>query len=625
MLLGRKYPEQKGKFKNSNHMKVHHFLYSAICILLMVISCQKEPQVVKVESVSLNSTSMTMVEGDSQSLTATVSPSNADNKKVSWSSSNSSVASVDDRGTVTAIAPGTATITAKTEDGGKTATCSVTVNSRVIAVESVSLDKTELEIIEGDNATLVATVLPENADNKNVIWTSSDESVATVKDGVVTAIKEGEATITAKTEDGEKTAACSVTVIAKSKVKALCFTADGEQSISLKNEGGNTPSLQYSYNGIDWTDWDYSALSFGTNEHKFVFIRGNNPNGFSQTTEKFSSFSFSTSCKVQCTGNVMHLLNYSEDLTEISNDYCFACLFSVCTSLVTAPELPATTLADYCYWRMFSDCTSLVTAPELPATTLADYCYWRMFSDCTSLVTAPELPATTLAGSCYSNMFGYCTSLVTAPELPATTLADWCYVAMFTCCTSLVNAPELPATTLAEGCYGLMFGYCSSLVTAPELPATTLADWCYNSMFSGCTNLVSAPELPATTLAENCYEQMFYGCTSLVNAPELPATTLADSCYSNMFHSCTSLVSAPDLPATTLDEWCYSFMFSGCTSLNTITCLAEDIYPIYHSVSGWLEGVSSTGTFIKSPNCNSWPRGSSGIPDGWQVVDYTGE
>ena len=469
-------------------MKVHHFLFAAICILLMAISCQKEPQVVKVESVSLNTTSLTLVEGDSQSLTATVSPSNADNKKVSWSSSNSSVATVDDRGTVTAIAPGTATITAKTEDGGKTATCSVTVNSRVISVESVSLDKTELELIEGDKATLVATVLPENADNKNVIWNSSNEEIATVEDGVVTAIKEGEATITAKTEDGEKTATCSVTVIDKSKIKPLCFTADGEQSVSLKNVGGNAPKLQYSYDGNTWTDWDYSALSFGTNEHKFVFIRGNNPNGFSQTTEKYSSFSFSTSCKVQCTGNVMHLLNYSKDLTKIPNSCCFYALFSGCTALIKAPELPATTLADNCYLNMFSGCTSLVTAPELPATTLADMCYYFMFSNCTSLVNAPELPATTLADNCYLNMFSGCTSLVTAPELPATTLADMCYENMFSGCTSLVEAPELPATTLADFCYFRMFHGCSNLNYVKALFETTPSETYTNSWLSGVSS-----------------------------------------------------------------------------------------------------------------------------------------
>ena len=174
-------------------------------------------------------------------------------------------------------------------------------------------------------------------------------------------------------------------------------------------------------------------------------------------------------------------------------------------------------------------------------------CY-SMFSGCTSLTQAPELPATTLESSCYGYMFKECTSLTQAPELPATTLKTFCYGGMFQGCTSLTQAPELPATTLAKGCYGYMFNGCTGLTQAPELPVTTLADVCYASMFRGCTSLTKSPELPATTLASSCYEYMFRDCTSLTQAPDLPATTLADNCYSDMFQGCTSLTQAPELP-----------------------------------------------------------------------------
>ena len=86
-----------------------------------------------------------------------------------------------------------------------------------------------------------------------------------------------------------------------------------------------------------------------------------------------------------------------------------------------------------------------------------------MFSDCTSLTNAPELPATELAEGCYSSMFSDCTSLTKAPELPATELAEGCYSAMFSGCTSLTKAPELPATELVEECYTYMFYACSNL------------------------------------------------------------------------------------------------------------------------------------------------------------------
>ena len=253
--------------------------------------------------------------------------------------------------------------------------------------------------------------------------------------------------------------------------------------------------------------------------------------------------------------------------------------------------------------------------------TLKQYCYCSMFSGCTSLTTAPELPATTLAGNCYRSMFYGCAGLTSAPALPSTTLAEYCYASMFSGCTSLTTAPELPATTLADYCYFYMFSNCTSLATAPELPATTLATYCYQNMFNRCTSLATAPELPATTLATYCYQSMFNRCTSLVTAPELPATTLASNCYHLMFQDCTSLVTAPELPSTTLAEYCYASMFSGCTSLTSITCLATNISASY-CTANWLYDVNSTGTFIKAASMTGWTTGASGIPSGWTVQDY---
>ena len=183
-------------------------------ILLAILSCQKEPETVNVTNITLSSESISLVEGDSQTLTATVSPSNATNKKVIWTSTDGSIASVDN-GKVTALKPGRTTIKATSDDGGKTATCQVTVNARVYNVESVRLDKTSITLTEGDSETLTATVYPDNATNKNVSWKSSDESVATVSNGVVTALKAGTVTITVTTEDGSKTATCQVTVNAR--------------------------------------------------------------------------------------------------------------------------------------------------------------------------------------------------------------------------------------------------------------------------------------------------------------------------------------------------------------------------------------------------------------------------
>ena len=390
-------------------------------------------------------------------------------------------------------------------------------------------------------------------------------------------------------------------------------------------------TIEYSKNGGEWITIESNTYSAGNNfsvvTGDIVQFRGNLKNTGNAAGNTFSSFS-ATTCTFKVYGNIMSLFNSTEFATATTFNYSASTysLFYYCTGLTDASNLllPATTLAHGCYENMFEGCTSLTTAPELPATTLATYCYQYMFGDCTSLTTAPELPATTLAQDCYREMFINCTSLTTAPELPATTLTNYCYYSMFKGCTSLTTAPELPATILAQQCYQNMFASCTSLTTAPSLPATTLAQQCYSNMFSGCTSLTTVPSdlLSATTLANQCYSNMFNGCTGLTTAPALPATTLTQNCYNGMFYGCTSLTIAPELPATTLTQHCYNGMFSRCSSLNYIKCLATDISATYCTY-GWVNGVASSGRFIKDASMTGWTTGTSGIPSNWTVEDAT--
>lgn len=171
---------------------------------------------VAVESVSLDVTTLSLVKGDTESLTATVSPAKATNKKVTWSSSDKSVATVDDSGKVTAVASGTSTITVTTEDGAKTATCVVTVTN---PVTGLTLNKTATSLARGDSETLTYTVTPTDADAYTVSWKSSNADVASVDNtGKITAVGKGTATITVtltRTADQttiEKTCAVTVTV-----------------------------------------------------------------------------------------------------------------------------------------------------------------------------------------------------------------------------------------------------------------------------------------------------------------------------------------------------------------------------------------------------------------------------
>ena len=164
-----------------------------------------------VSGVTLNKSNLTLTVGkDTGSLTATVTPDNATVKNVLWQSSNSDVASVDNNGMITPKSAGSATITTTTVDGKFTATCSVTVG---MPVTGVSLNKTEITIIGKVNTTLQATVSPSTATNKNIIWSSTDEAVATVdSNGIVTPVSEGNADIIVTTTDGAFTARCRVIV-----------------------------------------------------------------------------------------------------------------------------------------------------------------------------------------------------------------------------------------------------------------------------------------------------------------------------------------------------------------------------------------------------------------------------
>ncbi len=176
---------------------------------------ETQTPVVEVESVSLNKSEMTLTEGKSETLAATVTPENAENKSITWSSNNEAVAIVDVNGTVTAKSAGTAVITA-TSTNGKSAGCTVTVEKKQIPVTEVRLSESTVGIVEGSTYKLTATVLPENTtDSKSVSWSSSNSEVATVDaNGTVTAKRAGTAVITATSTNG-KSAGCTVTVSKK--------------------------------------------------------------------------------------------------------------------------------------------------------------------------------------------------------------------------------------------------------------------------------------------------------------------------------------------------------------------------------------------------------------------------
>ena len=294
------------------------------------------------------------------------------------------------------------------------------------------------------------------------------------------------------------------TVLPEEIIPYVTFTADAEQTFQMSS---SVSTLEYSVNDGNWAELGTTQVIFG-GEHGNLRLRGKSSVGTNG-----AQISFGNTTKVACSGDIRTLMDY-ENYKTITSSGNFSYLFKDCYQLISAPELPATTLASGCYRSMFMYCYQLISAPELPATTLSSSCYSQMFCGCTSLTQAPELPATKLDNYCYRSMFSGCSSLAQAPELPATRLELSCYEAMFRDCTSLTQAPELPALSLIGSCYQSMFDGCSSLTAAPELPATSLQSECYSHMFSNCTNLNYIKMMATDINASNCLVSWVFGVSS---------------------------------------------------------------------------------------------------------------
>lgn len=218
---------------------------------------------IPVESVTLNKTTLLLVEGKSETLTATVKPDDVLDKTVTWKSSNESVATVTSAGKITAVKEGTANITASC--GGKTATCVVTVDPQVVAVTGVSLDKEAVTIDKGSTAQLTATVLPERASNKSVTWSSSNTSIVTVSSvgnvATLTGKAAGEAVVTVKTADGSFTKECKVTVnipVSSITLSQTSATIEFGQTLTLN---ATVLPTNASSTTVQWSSSDSSIAS----------------------------------------------------------------------------------------------------------------------------------------------------------------------------------------------------------------------------------------------------------------------------------------------------------------------------------------------------------------------------
>ncbi len=242
---------------------VYQFKYLALIIFLtgfvfFINSCKKsEDNAIKVTGISLDRQTLSIPKGNTDFLTATIYPANADNKSVVWTSSDSEVVEVN-AGNLLAKKTGTATITTTTEDGSFTAYCQISVYDKFngIDVESVTLNKSSLTIELEEEEQLQATVLPADATQKDLLWTSSDNTIVIVDNtGKITPVKKGTAHILVTTIDGGLQDKCDITVYKLVSVSDVNLTISAltlelneteQLSINIEPDNATNPAIEWS-------------------------------------------------------------------------------------------------------------------------------------------------------------------------------------------------------------------------------------------------------------------------------------------------------------------------------------------------------------------------------------------
>ena len=334
-------------------------------------------------------------------------------------------------------------------------------------------------------------------------------------------------------------------------------------------------------------------------------------------------------------------------------------MFSDCTGLTTAPELPAGkngigSLNDGCYCSMFDGCTGLTTAPELPANTLAEHCYQEMFYGCTGLTTAPVLPANTLVERCYNYMFSGCSNLNSVVCLATTNISLNTCINWLNGVATTGTFTKAPGATWESGVSGIPSGWTvrdlqampltfeakvansnvkltlgfSASVTSIEYSTDGGSSWQPYTSETDITlaNVGDKVQFRGTATTYNMSnfssdsgELYAYGnVMSLLYGSDFANKTAfpngSHSTFRHLFANMRNLYNHPALtivlPATTLAAYCYWGMFSGCTGLTTApmlpaTTLANNCYQeIFRGCSN-LSSVVCLATYIPANNCLS--------------------
>ena len=428
---------------------------SCSCALFHVTAVEVDPQ------------QMVLSINETREIQAIVYPENATDKSVTWTSSDTNVATVDANGTINAVGVGNATIIVITNDGAKTATCVVTVEEPIHA-ESVTLDKHDLGLEVGGNDYLTATVSPADAADKSVTWASDNETVATVdKFGKVTAVGKGTTNITVTTNDGHYTDTCAVTVVkrvtevdldqhefsiypletcvltatispADATDQSVSWASDNE-TVATVDENGKVTAVSVGTANITVTtrdggktdtcevtvtlpyvcleangDWTFGLTNTGGNNPDLQYSR----DGGASWNTYSTAININQVENLCLKGNNPNGWSYGPTINTvffITGDVSISGnIMGLLDNGATSGEEGDITAipSDYCFYSLFSRSTvTSVSEDFLPATSLAESCYRYMFKGCSNLTTAPNLPATNLVQDCYASMFMDCSKL----------------------------------------------------------------------------------------------------------------------------------------------------------------------------------------------------------------------
>ena len=476
-------------------------------------------------------------------------------------------------------------------------------------------------LLPGETTTIVATCINDNAEYS---YESSNPQVATVdKSGKVTAVEDGEATITVKV-------AASADNIYKADEKqfmvyvrtpdlfdplTLEAKADGIIRISFFNYVVGVPELE---EPIIYTINNGKEQSV-TSDTDIAVKTGDKVQFKSKNKTLARRFKYGDSYynqyvrilpQVQSAvyGNAMSMISPDGNWhlnKEIKEKFALGYLFYGATNLVNDETrnltLPATTLTDSCYYYTFFNCSSLTRAPELPAKEVKKGSYRYMFQNCSQLAKVPAMSPTSIDDyGCYY-MFVGCTALATAPDIKVTTVGKYGMAYMFRNCYGLTSAPAINAEDVDILGFYEMFWNCTSMTKAGDITIKNAAgERAFNWMYENCTALTESPAITADSIGYYAGANMFAGCQALEKAnainvkkigpnalrnlfaskPELKEAVAVNAeqldvyaCY-QMFNGCPKLEKAPaTLPATTLADHCYSDMFAGCTALTKAPAL----------------------------------------------------